>query len=120
MWQAVSTAGDERPKLGPGTVGSLERPAPVSRVQSKVVVDADAADWRGVVALPAPYSGLERGSLKLAWNEEGLFGIVEFGRDVSVADSEQPPQSDRLELFLDSALSRVRSRFSGRCVGKGP
>ncbi len=110
MWQAVSTAGDERPKLGSGAVGSLESPVPVSRVQSKVIVDADAADWHGVIALPAPYSGLERGSLKLAWNEEGLFGIVEFGKHVSVADSERPPQSDRLELFLDSALSRVRSR----------
>ncbi len=109
LWQAESGGGDEQPKLGPEDLGSLQRPAEVRPAPTAFSLDGLAEDWAEVEPLPAPYSGLDHGSLRVGWRDDGLYGLV------VVPDQHEPERSATpppfvFELFLDGALSRARSR----------
>jgi hypothetical protein len=85
------------PLAGAGTAAD---PVQVPYVSAAMKVDGDAADWDAVGFVPAPFMKKPAGSVKLCWNETGLFGVAvikDKGIEVNTTD---PWSADCVELFV--------------------
>ncbi len=103
--------------------GSVESPVKVGQLAS-VTVDGDAAEWASQPYMPAPFSKKAKSSVKLAWNEEGLYGLVTVTDNELTVDTINPWTADAFELWLERDFARAPydSRNAGQYVfvpGKG-
>ena len=88
-------------------VGSPKAPVAIPQLTEKITVDGDAAKWAKIKALPAPFAKKDAGSLKLAWSEDGLYGLAQIKDDKIVIDDTTPWSGDCLELFLETDAARA-------------
>jgi len=88
----------------------LKKPVDVPRALNRISVDGDPKEWTDVAPLPAPYEGLDAGSVRLAWTEEGLFGLVTARDSEVVANPSRPWEADSLELFVEKDAAQQAHR----------
>jgi hypothetical protein len=88
--------------------GNPGNPVVIPHAES-INVDADPADWRLVPAMPAPFAKTRTSPLKLAWNDNGLYGLLQVKDKKVEADELSPWAADCLELWLDKDNSKEDS-----------
>lgn len=96
-------------------VGSEKNPALVPQLTDRITVDGDPAKWEKIRALPAPYSRKEAGSLKLAWNADGLYGCLQVKVNKIRVDTAVPWHADAVELWLEQGAARSEEMNSNTC-----
>ncbi|MBD3319978.1 MAG: hypothetical protein GF350_02680 [Chitinivibrionales bacterium] len=89
--------------------GSPANPAQVHYTESGIELDGILDDWQTVTRLPAPYSEKEAGSLKLAWNEKGIYGAATVSDSSIVAAPGRQRQSDKVEIYIEKDFARAKS-----------
>ena len=95
--------------------GSPTSPAAVAKVPTEITLDGDLAEWGDVTPLPAPYSGLKSGSLRLAWVPVGLYGAANITDKSIAGDAVDPWRGDALEVWFDSDHSRA-GKLTANCA----
>lgn len=99
-------------KLGEATL-TLLVPQPeiieISRIGDSVKVDGDASEWADISPLPQLPFDKKPGSVKTAWNDTGLYGLLEMEDDDIKMNAEAPWTADSLELFIENDRKRVFS-----------
>jgi hypothetical protein len=87
-------------------IGSDANPAIVHALPDAITIDGDPAKWAGVAALPAPFSRKATGMLKLAWREDGIYGLLQAQDAKITVDAFNPWVRDCLELWLETDHAR--------------
>jgi hypothetical protein len=88
-------------------VASEKAPVAIPQLADKITVDGDAAKWSKIKALPAPFAKKEAGSVKLAWAEDGLYGLATVKDDKIAIDDTTPWTGDCVEFFLETDAARA-------------
>ena len=86
--------------------GTPEAPVQIARLTGTIKIDGEVSDWAKIPAMPAPFSGKQSGSLRLAWSPEGIHGLVVVKTDAMLPNPRSPWEGDGIELFIDRDLSR--------------
>jgi hypothetical protein len=78
-------------------------PAAVSvpRASAKITVAGRLDDWQAVPPLELPSTGEPSRTLRLAWKDDGLYGLLRVKTDKITVDAENPWQGDSLELGFE-------------------
>ncbi|MBD3419824.1 MAG: hypothetical protein GF398_06890 [Chitinivibrionales bacterium] len=100
--------------VAPNAPGSPETPARIAFTRKEFAIDGKLGEWEGVQPLPAPYSQLESGSVKLLWSREGLWGAAEITDSKVFGAAERPYRTDALFTYIekDNAKSPRLTRFA--------
>ncbi len=85
--------------------GSIENPVHIPHVAG-IDVDADGADWAAVPRMPTPFQADADSTVRLAWNETGLYGWVDVTDPNLQLHDGTPWTGDCFELFVDKAYVR--------------
>ena len=71
-------SGDAKDSVKKSVLGSEKHPAVIHEFPETIAkLEADTSKWANVAALPAPFSKRDAGMMKLAWRDEGLYGLIE-------------------------------------------
>jgi hypothetical protein len=101
---------DAAPTTAPAAdVGSDDNPVNISQLPDAITVDGDPAKWDKIKAIPAPFAKKDEGSVKLAWREDGLYGLLQVKDDKITADDTNPWSQDALELWLETDDAKAES-----------
>jgi hypothetical protein len=102
----VSASATSKPGTGPGPAastgdGTPEKPVTIPMAADAFKLDGDDADWAKIPAIPAPFAKKAAGCLKLAWREDGLYGLATIpDKDVKIDDA-NPWAGDCIEIFIE-------------------
>ena len=95
-------------RLGIGKVkgaGPVTRPAitPVGVMSAPkaLSVESDLAAWKDIASMPLPFQKKDESSVKLAWREDGLLGLVSAKTASVKSDREKPYNAECFELFIE-------------------
>jgi sialate O-acetylesterase len=78
--------------------------------KNPLTVDGDGADWKDISAMPLPFMKKDAGSVKLAWREEGLYGLLTVTEDKITVNAKTPWAGDCFELFLEKDAAGAGDR----------
>jgi hypothetical protein len=90
-------------------LGSDNNPVMVPPLPDAITVDGDPAKWDKIKAIPAPYAKKDAGSVKLAWRDDGLYGLVQVKDDKVTANDTNPWLADCLEIWLETDDAKADS-----------
>jgi hypothetical protein len=90
-------------------LGSDNNPVMVPQLPDAITVDGDPAKWDKIKAIPAPFAKKDAGSVKLAWRDDGLYGLVQVKDDKITADGTNPWTADCLEIWLETDDAKADS-----------
>ncbi|MCK4874131.1 MAG: metallophosphoesterase [Phycisphaerales bacterium] len=79
---------------------------PVAYADAAITVDGRLDDWRGIDPMPLPFMGRKRGSLRLAWREDGLYGAADVTNEALLVHASEPWTGDCIELFIEMDFAR--------------
>ncbi len=97
----------------PGS-GTIEDPVRVSKHEAAFKIDGNPVEWKDIPSLPLPFSGRSKSSVRMAWNEYGLVGLVTV-KDTLVRPYESDPYwADGLELFIETDNAKAPRREDTR------
>jgi hypothetical protein len=88
-------------------IGNESLPVAIPPAPEAFTIDGDFAKWANLKAIPSPFAKKDAGLLKLAWNQDGLFGCLQM-QDASVSvNANQPWAGDCLELWMETDCARA-------------
>lgn len=93
-------------KVAPGA-GTKDSPVHLCMAKG-IKIDGKADDWKDVPAMPAPFSEVKASPLKLAWNTDGLYGMLCVEDEKLVTWASTPWEGDALELWLDKKNTKAK------------
>jgi hypothetical protein len=99
-----------------GPPGVPVEPVAVRRSAADIQGDGNADDWAGVEALPWTVGGDSVGQARIAWREDGLYGLVTSVDDYVQGNDDQPWTDDGLQVFIETDNARRRG-FSDESRG---
>jgi hypothetical protein len=105
----------DRVALEPGSklLGKLvpaPEPVAIPHHADKVTPDADLGEWADIPPMPRPFDGEPLSSLRLCWNEQGIYGAVDAVDDDVRGNREKPWEADAALLFIEKDFARTARR----------
>jgi pectate lyase len=94
--------------------GSARNPVKIPYQQRGFVVDGYADDWQGIARMPMPFMDNGVAEVRLAWREDGLYGLVEVKDTLLYIYEEEPYRGDCVELWVDKLNLKTPTREENR------